>query len=205
MTFEVKQHKNLHYIIRYPDGFDKNSKYPTILFLHGHGSRGNDISILENGPFLQRLPADSPFIAIVPQCFADTWFEILEQLTEFTAEIRKTEYIDTNRFYLMGNSMGGYATWQLGMSKPEWFTAMIPICGGGLYWNAKRLMNVPIWAFHGIQDDVVLVEESIKMVNSVNKNGGNAKLTLYEHAKHDSWSDTFSNPEIYQWLLRQMN
>ena len=70
-----------------------------------------------------------------------------------------------------------------------------------MYWNAGRLKNVPVWAFHGKLDPTVLVEESEKMVNAVNKRGGCAKLTIYPENKHDAWNDTYSNPAVYEWLL----
>ena len=101
--------------------------------------------------------------------------------------------------------MGGYATWQMAMSLPEYFAAIVPICGGGMYWNAGRLVHVPIWAFHGKLDPTVLVEESEKMVDAVNKRGGNAKLTVYPENGHDAWSDTYGNPEVFAWLLRHRN
>ena len=109
------------------------------------------------------------------------------------------------RVYLIGNSMGGYGTWQLAMSVPELFAAIVPVCGGGMYWNAGRLQNVPVWAFHGGKDPTVFVEESQKMVDAVNRKGGNAKLTVYPEHKHDSWTDTFSNRAVYDWLLTHEN
>ena len=41
----------LKYVIQYPEGFLEDKKYPVILFLHGAGTRGNDISKLESNPF----------------------------------------------------------------------------------------------------------------------------------------------------------
>ena len=62
-------------------------------------------------------------------------------------------------------------------------------------------MNIPIWAFHGEQDDTVFVEESIKMVDAVNRYGGNARLTIYPKCGHDAWSDTYGNSDVFEWLL----
>jgi predicted peptidase len=101
--------------------------------------------------------------------------------------------------------MGGYGIWQLAMSMPKFFAAIVPICGGGMYWNAARLVNVPVWAHHGEIDHVVKVEESVKMVEAVNKQGGNAKLTIYPDTDHNSWTPTFSNPEVFDWLLSKTN
>ena len=106
---------------------------------------------------------------------------------------------------MMGASMGGYAVWQLAMSMPEHFAAIVPICGGGMYWNAGRLANLPIWAFHGGKDKYVLPEESQKMVDAVNENGGRAKLTVYPENAHDAWSDTYKNKQVFLWLLENTN
>lgn len=105
----------------------------------------------------------------------------------------------------MGVSMGGYAAWQLAMSMLEYFAAMVPICGGEMYWNAERLVNVPVWAFHGGKDPIVHLEESVKMVDAVNSFGGNAKLTVYPENEHDAWNDTYSNPQVFNWLLQHRN
>lgn len=101
--------------------------------------------------------------------------------------------------------MGGYGTWQLAMSMPEYFAAIAPICGGGMYWNAGRLINVPVWAFHGALDTTVLPEESKKMVDAVNKKGGQARLTVYPENAHNAWSDTYANPELFAWFLQHEN
>ena len=28
------------------------------------------------------------------------------------------------------------------------------------------------------------------------------KLTVYPEAEHDSWTETYKNPELYDWLLQ---
>jgi predicted peptidase len=41
------------------------------------------------------------------------------------------------------------------------------------------------------------------MVDELKKNGGNPKLTIYPEAGHDSWNETYNNPDFYEWLLEQ--
>ena len=101
----------------------------------------------------------------------------------------------------MGASMGGYGVWQMGMSLPEHFAAMIPICGGGLFWNAARLVNIPVWAFHGKDDPTVPPTQSIQMVDAVNAAGGNAVLTLLDNTAHNCWNYAYGLRELYDWLL----
>ncbi len=199
----VKEYKKLKYVIEYPHGYEEGKRYPVLLHIHGAGCRGNDIKEVENHFLLRTLrrKKESRFIVVSPQCYADTWFEIFEQLLDFTAFIREDSYTDKERFYLAGASMGGYTTWQLAMSRPEFFAAIVPVCGGGMCWNAARLKNVPIWAHHGMLDSTVKVEESIKMVNAVNSVGGNARLSIYENVLHNSWENAYDNEEVFTWLL----
>ena len=99
--------------------------------------------------------------------------------------------------------MGGYAVWQLAMSRPQLYAAIVPICGGGMYWNAAKLKTLPVWAFHGSIDDVVYLEESQKMVNAVNRAGGNAKLTICDNVCHNSWLNAYNSKELFDWLFTQ--
>ena len=193
----------LQYLIKYPKGFTDTKTYPVLFFLHGAGTRGNDINKVANNVFFRLMENhnDLPFVLVAPLCSEDTWFDLWEQLKKLVNHICDLPFTDKNAVYITGNSMGGYGTWQLGMSMPHIFSAIVPICGGGMYWNAARLKNVPVWAFHGALDKTVLPEESEKMVNAVNKNGGNAKLTVYPEAVHNSWTQTYSNREVFLWML----
>ena len=143
-------------------------------------------------------------VSVAPQCPGNSWFDIFEQLQEFAAYTSEFSFVDSNRVYLIGASMGEYAVWQLAISRPELFAAIVPICGGGMYWDTDRIKNMGIWAFHGSDDMTVFCEESRKMVDAVNKRGGSAKLTIYEGVPHNSWIPTFNNSEMWVWLLKQV-
>lgn len=192
-------------VIKTPKHFDCKEKYPILLFLHGAGTRGSNIETLYTNAFFQftELHREFPFVTIAPLCEENTWFDLWERLKLFVKNVIALPYADPDRIYVIGASMGGYATWQLAMSMPECFAAIVPICGGGMYWNAGRLRSVPVWAFHGAKDKTVLPEESIKMVEAAKRGGGEAKLTLYPENAHDAWSDTYRNPEVFAWLLEQ--
>ncbi len=196
--------EGLQYLVRYPNGFRADTKYPTLLFLHGAGSRGNDFhNLVDDNIFFDELARrpDFPFVVIAPLCSQNTWFDMMERLKRLVLHAKKLDFVDGDRFYLMGTSMGGYATWQLSMSMPEEFAAIVPICGGGMYWNASRLKTLPVWAFHGEDDNVVRPEESVKMVDAINAKGGNARLTLYPETGHAAWVPTYANDEVYAFLL----
>ena len=199
--------QNIRCVLRKPIDFNSEKKYPILLFLHGAGTRGNDIDKLCANPFFRLTDRHQnfPFVTIAPLCEENTWFDVWERLKALVNDITNLPFADQERIYVMGASMGGYATWQLAMSMADRFAAIVPICGGGMYWNAGRLVNVPIWAFHGAKDTAVLLEEAVKMVEAVKRHGGEAKLTVYPENGHDAWSDTYSNPEVFSWLFQQQN
>lgn len=208
MIYKILSFEDINYVIRFPADYEEGKRYPVILCLHGAGTRGQYPDILLNNACFrvtERCFKDFPFIVVAPQCHASTWFDLFEALKRFAVMVAGESYTDRERLYLMGVSMGGYGAWQLAMSLPELFAAIVPICGGGMYWNAARLVNVPVWAFHGGKDRVVFPEESQKMVDAVNRTGGNARLTIYPENEHNAWDDTFSNPEVFDWLLSHRN
>ena len=208
MKYEVLKFEGMEYVIRFPQNYIPGEKRPVILFLHGAGSRTADINVLIGNPFhtITDRHEDFPFITVAPHCVGDnTWFDLFETLKRFVHSIAVSEFTDSERVYCMGTSMGGYGTWQLAMSMPEYFAAIVPICGGGMYWNSHRLANVPVWAFHGKKDTVVCPEESEKLIERINLCGGSAKLTLYPERDHDAWTDTYSNPKVFAWLLEHKN
>jgi predicted peptidase len=193
------------YLLYLPKDYaQKSQKWPLMLFLHGAGERGNDLNLVKKHgpPKLVGQGKDLPFIIVSPQCPSGQWWlEKVDVLLALLDEIQSTYPVDPNRVYLTGLSMGGYGTWTLACQHPDRFAAIVPICGGGQSFMADRLKNVPVWAFHGAKDPTVPLRETQQMVDAVTKSGGQARLTVYPEAGHDSWTVTYENPELYQWLL----
>ena len=118
-------------------------------------------------------------------------------------EIEHDYAVDPDRVYVTGLSMGGYGAWEVAMQFPQRFAAIAPVCGGGDTTTVCVLRNVPVWAFHGEQDRIVPLEDGKVMVDTLRNCGGNVKFTVYPHTGHDSWTQTYSNPHFYSWLLEQ--
>lgn len=207
MKIEFLNFEGMDYVVRYPHEYTPGTKYPVILFLHGAGTRISSKSAVMENPFFVFTQNDNfPFVTVAPHCIGEqTWCDYFETLKKFVQFVFDAPYTDPERLYCMGASMGGYGTWQLAMSMPEYFAAIAPVCGGGMSWNAYRLVNVPVWAFHGEKDTTVFPEESKRLVNAVNAVGGKARLTLYPESAHDAWTPTYSNSEVFTWLLEHKN
>ena len=199
---------DLKYLFYLPKDYYNAKKiaWPLILFLHGMGERGNDLELVKiHGiPKIVKTQKDFPFIAVSPQCPTEyVWRDkkMLQAVESLILKIIKNYRIDKTRVYVTGLSMGGYGTWALAARRPELFAAAVPICGGGDPATVNVLKNLPIWVFHGGLDKVVLPEESEKMVRALEKDGGKVRYTLYPEAYHDSWTETYDNPALYDWML----
>ncbi len=204
MICNEKEFKNLCYCLFTPDDFDEKKRYPTIFFTHGAGSRGNDLSKIKNNPVTKNLLSQiENAVIIAPQCSADTWFDMFEKLSALVENSYNLPFVDKNAFYSIGVSMGGYAAYQLMMSLPDLFSAGIVCCGGGMYWNAQRLKNIPLKIFHGKKDLTVLPCESEHMAERIVQEGGTANLTIYSDCDHNCWDKAFSQPETLEWLFAQ--
>ncbi len=187
-------------------------KWPLIMFLHGAGERGDNLDRVKvhGPPKLVEQGKAMEFIIVSPQCPRETiWND--ELLITLLNDVVKRYHADETRLYLTGLSMGGYGTWSLGLTHCDRFAAIAPICGGGDFikaYNAggakgKALSTLGIWAFHGAKDTVVPLAESERMVTSIKKFGHpGPKFTWYPEARHDSWTKTYANPELYKWFLQ---
>ena len=194
-----------------PENYDQNQskEWPLILFLHGAGERGDDLKKVKvHGPpkIVESRP-EFPFVVISPQCPTGVVWDadaLLAMLDEVTHRLR----IDEKRIYVTGLSMGGFGTWNLIGKAPGRFAAAAPICGGGntrdfiLPESKEALQTLPVWVFHGGKDGVVIPEESKRLVEFFQKRfKSDIQLTIYPEAGHDSWTETYNNPKLYEWFL----
>ena len=146
--------------------------------------------------------AEYPFIFVAPQCPLNKfWGCYTESLLAFLEYICDILPVDKDRIYLTGLSMGGTGTWMLAMAAPEKFAAIAPICGSGIYWYGGAIKNIPIMVYHGDCDEIVPIQNSVEMISSVNKRGGNAKIKVLHGVGHNAWDDAYAGDELYTWML----
>ncbi|MBQ4560085.1 MAG: prolyl oligopeptidase family serine peptidase [Tyzzerella sp.] len=181
-----------------------NKKLPLIIQLHGAGERGTgkeDLKLVDVHGFSKVLQTkDYECMFVMPQCPIDTfWAARVESIVNFIEQI-KTEFdIDPDRVYLTGLSMGGYGTWYTSMARPDLFAAIAPVCGGGMAWNVGTL-TMPIWAFHGAEDNVVSVTQSDEMVANLKQLNRDITYTRMDGVGHNVWEYAYTH-ELIEWLL----
>lgn len=201
---EITIRVRINYLLFLPEGYEQSdTKWPLMMFLHGAGESGNDLQKVKvhGPPKIVETKRDFPFILVSPQSARGGWDPPL--LNALLDEIISKYRVDEDRIYLTGLSMGGFGTWAMAAAYPDRFAAIVPICGGGNPADAPKLKSIPAWVFHGAKDPVVPLARSEAMVNALKAAGGSVKFTVYPDAGHDSWTETYNNPELYEWLLQQ--
>ncbi|MBI3137265.1 MAG: prolyl oligopeptidase family serine peptidase [Sphingobacteriales bacterium] len=220
----------LPYRILYPENYDKNKKYPLVLFLHGSGERGKDNEKqLTHGARLF-LSAENrkkfPAIVLFPQCPDESFwatstidrtvqparFELdysgeanwpLTAANELVKKMIAEGAVDPGRVYITGLSMGGMGTFESVFRYPNLYAAALPICGGGdVEEYDKRVSKTAFWIFHGSADRAVDVKMSRDMVDKLKKLKVELKYSEYPGVNHNSWDNAFAEPDYLDWMLR---
>lgn len=207
-----------------PTRYDSSSKkYPLILFIHGIGELGTDLSkMLRAGlPRLinrKKFPADFEvngehfsFIVVSPQFKKWPTNDEVKSVLDYAV---KKFRVDESRIYVTGLSMGGGVTWEFDAQYGSSVAAMAPICGGS--WpDPKRAAKIasfdlPVWAFHNVDDKTVPVSYTVDYVNGINSHGPSvkARYTTWPSGGHDSWTKAYDpstkvdGKNVYEWMLQ---
>ncbi|QMW06057.1 carboxylesterase family protein [Spirosoma foliorum] len=201
-----KSREKYPYLLYLPKDYATNkAAYPLVIYLHGGSQKGNDLAKLKTYglPHLVDKGRDFNFIIASPQCpdgkfwSTDNWFDSLynELITKYR--------VDQKRVYLTGISMGGYGAWQTAIAYPDKFAALVPLCGGcDDSTQVCRIRHIPIWTFHGIDDDLIPISETERLVRRLDACKGNVKFTRLEKTGHQI-QYLFEDQAIYDWLVKQ--
>ncbi len=219
------------YQVFVPDNWSPKQKWPVILFLHGSGERADDgLQQTDSGigTAIRMDRSQVPAIVVMPQCRRNLWWvePPMSELAIATLEAATKEFHgDIARTYLTGLSMGGYGTWYLAQKYPGRFAALVVICGGIhppaatlkahpelIKWApedgpksyaeaAARIGKVPVWIFHGADDEIVPVTESQRMQAAMKQIGAEVHYTEFPGVKHVSWDKAYDDPKLFPWLF----
>ena len=219
------------YRIHIPEGGANGA--PLVLFMHGAGERGTDNELPLRAAldvFAKCNPEVKSAVLIAPQCplhfpednsAEETWVKFPWHLgcysteeipetweCEAVVELLKQNIdelgVDADRVYVMGLSMGGFATWDLIARHTELFAAAMPICGAGDPSKAEKIKNIPIRTFHGGADDVVPPTGTREMAKALREAGAvDFDYVEFPGIGHFSWDLACSYPDIGRWMFSQ--
>lgn len=213
-----------------PAAAAKERPLPLILFLHGAGTRGDDNvrPMVLAYPFISpEAQAKNPCFVLAPQVAGSAgankerrWVNTdwakgsydakkvaisdeMKQALALVDRLLAERPIDRQRVYVVGQSMGGFGTWDAMLRRPELFAAGLPLCGGGDPSQAAALAAIPIWTFHGTKDPVVPPRGTEEMAAALGKLSKVFTYTPIEGAGHTIWSDVYAREDVHTWLFAQ--
>ncbi|SKB82650.1 Prolyl oligopeptidase family protein [Sphingobacterium nematocida] len=102
--------------------------------------------------------------------------------------------------------MGGYGTYIAALDHPEKIAAIVPLCGGVNDSDTSRicvLKDIPILTYHGTADKDISIQETERIAKALKRCRGNIIFNRLKDEGHGIQYLYETNPEIYQWLLKQ--
>lgn len=216
----------LPYRLMLPVNYDPTKKYPIVLYLHGMGERGTDNhEQLRNFIWYfstEKNRQEHPCFVLIPQLNRNNISFLGDERTKSTkmmmavfSVMKKLEgrySIDADRRYLIGISSGAWATWEAIVRYPKTFAAAVPISGYKRFneFNAAErkhdidgIKNLPIWAFHGSDDEWIPVMYARMTVAMLKNGGGKPRYTEFKGVGHICWNELQHIPEFMPWLFSQ--
>lgn len=195
-----------------PANYDKTKLYPLIVYLHG----SRDTVSRDNHWYQQAIQKEHPAFVLTPKCeegnqgWGNTWTAEHTLATAQTLKLIDSLVaiypIDKSRLYVYGISMGGFGVFSILAKEPGKFAAAYAVCGGSDAKAAPRLLNTPLWIFHGDADDIVPVRLSREVYQEMIRLGGTkVKYTEYPGVKHNSWENVAQEKSLPSWLFAQHN
>jgi fermentation-respiration switch protein FrsA (DUF1100 family) len=202
-----------------PKNFDPAKKYPLVVSLHGAwsnhrlnlrrvfgmGNRPGE-SDLDATRYFPPLPDVDYFVAS-PLARGTLGYQGIPEkdVYDVVADVKRRFPIDEDRVYLTGLSMGGGGAVWLGLTRPDIWAAIAPVCPAvppGAVEFAPNAMNVPIHIFQGSADPLVKPEGTHELVSTLRQLDTKVEYTEYPNVQHNSWDKAYANAQIFDWFAR---
>jgi len=191
------------YVLRFPENFKKNKKYPLVVFLHGginSDSRRLNGRVLTVNNFF--IPENDQYIIASPIKLGIDWSP--KKIQDVISDIESQIQIDKKRIYLTGLSMGGRGTFIVAAELPNLFAAIMPLSPHHTpysYLNlASKVSHLPIFLHHSTNDKTSKFSVAEKMSEELKKLNANMVFDVGEFG-HSGWNKIYKNPDNINWLL----
>lgn len=202
-----------------PEKYDSQKKYPLVVMLHGAGSNHrlslrrvfgksnleneNDVEASRYFPELGTVD----YIVVSPYARGTAGYQGVPEKDVYDAveDAKKRFSVDEDRIYLTGLSMGGGGTLWLGMTRPDIWAAIAPVCPAppqGTDELAMNGFNYPLHFFHGEADPVVPVKVSRDWVANLKALGSKVEYSEFPGVLHDSWVPAYEDGYIFDWFSK---
>jgi len=200
-----------------PPDYDARKSYPLVISLHGAGSNhrlnlkrvfgksnvDGETDVEASRYFPEWAPRD--YIVASPYARGTMGYQGVAEkdVLDVLADVERRFSIDTNRVYLTGLSMGGGGTFWIGLTRPDIWAAIAPVCPAppsGTETFAPNALNIPVHVFQGDADPAVSPAGTRAWVERLKQLGTRIEYTEYPGVGHDAWVPAYANEQIFDWF-----
>ena len=191
------------YVLKIPDNFKKNKKYPLVIFLHGGinstpNSLNRRIKSLNNF----HVSKDDQYILAAPLKLGIDWSA--KKIQDLIEDVKSNLKIDNKRIYLTGLSMGGRGTFIVASKLPEIFAAIMPLSPHDQPYSylslSEKISHLPTFLHHSRNDKTSKFSMAESMFNKLLESNDNLKFDIGSSG-HSGWNNIYSNEKIMNWFL----
>jgi pimeloyl-ACP methyl ester carboxylesterase len=205
------------YALYVPKPYDAQKKYPLVISLHGEYSnhRLNLRRVFGKGNRIGETDAeatrywpnlrDVDFIVASPLARGTMGYKGVPEkdVYDVLADVKRRFSVDEDRIYLTGLSMGGGGALWMGLTRPDIWAAIAPVCPAvpaGTEDLAGNALNVPVKIFQGEIDPVVPATETRRWHKRLGEAGVKSEYVEYPGIRHNSWDIAYRDGAIFDWF-----
>lgn len=206
------------YALYLPKDFSSAKRYPLVMMLHGAYSnhrlalrrvfgKGNQPGEddFEATRYFPPLP-DVEYIVAAPLARGTLGYQGIPEkdVMDVMSDVESRFAVDPDRVYLTGLSMGGGGTLWIGLTHPDIWAAIAPVCAASPPHTADlapNALDLAVHFFQGGADPVVPVQQTRDWVSRLKgMDTKDVEYNEYPGVKHNSWDNAYANAEIFEWL-----
>ncbi|MET8193906.1 cellulose binding domain-containing protein [Micromonospora sp. NPDC005222] len=166
--------QNRSYILRIPDGYDRNRQYRLIFGFHWLNGSANNVA---SAGYYGLLPlSNNSTIFVAPQGIDNGWANTngrdLTLFDDISRQIENDLCVDTSQRFALGWSYGGAMSYAVACARPNIIRAVTVLSGANLSGCNGGTQPVAYFGIHGIYDSVLNISAGRSLRDTFVRNNG---------------------------------
>ncbi|MEU5829779.1 cellulose binding domain-containing protein [Micromonospora tulbaghiae] len=166
--------QNRSYILRIPDGYDRNHPYRLIFGFHWLNGSANNVA---SAGYYGLLPlSNNSTIFVAPQGIDNGWANTngrdLTLFDDISRQVENDLCVDTSQRFALGWSYGGAMSYAVACARPTIVRAVTVISGANLSGCNGGTQPVAYFGIHGIYDSVLNISMGRSLRDTFVRNNG---------------------------------
>ncbi|MFY1660631.1 cellulose binding domain-containing protein [Micromonospora sp. WMMD1274] len=166
--------QNRSYILRIPDGYDRNRPYRLIFGFHWLNGSANNVA---SAGYYGLLPlSNNSTIFVAPQGIDNGWANTngrdLTLFDDISRQVENDLCVDTSQRFALGWSYGGAMSYAVACARPTIVRAVTVISGANLSGCNGGTQPVAYFGIHGIYDSVLNISMGRSLRDTFVRNNG---------------------------------